>query len=263
MGRVIQKIHMKSTSQKKLNVSLVIPAFNEEYYIGECLEHVLCNRYFSEIIVIDNASTDSTREIVEKIAQRHADANLRVVHESKKGLVMARQRGFLEAIKNPHCDIIAYVDADTRMPEKWLDAVMREFEKDPNLACLSGPYIYHDIPRWQQHLIKILYWHALAMPIYWLVGYMATGANFALRKSVLEKMNGFDTSIAFYGEDTNIARRAAQHGKVKFKPSHPMYTSGRRLKNQGITKTGLIYMANYLSEVLFKKPATKGYEDYR
>jgi GT2 family glycosyltransferase len=101
------------------------------------------------------------------------------------------------------------------------------------------------------------------MPVYWLVGYMATGANFAIRKSVLDKMKGFDTSIAFYGEDTNIARRASKHGKVKFKPNFEMHLSGRRLKNQGVTKTGLVYMANFVSEVLFKKPATKKYEDYR
>jgi glycosyltransferase involved in cell wall biosynthesis len=246
-----------------MKVTLIIPAYNEEKYIAECLEHVLHNKNFNEIIVIDNASTDRTAEIAAKIAHEHPDAKIRVVREDKKGLVMARQRGFLEAGKNPQCDIIAYVDADTKMPEKWLTAVIHEFEKDPNLATLSGPYIYHDIPAWQQSLIKILYWRALAMPVYWIVGFMVTGANFAIRKSVLEKMNGFDVGIAFYGEDTNIARRASKHGKVKFKANFEMYTSGRRLKKQGITKTGLIYMANFVSEAFFKKPATKGYEDYR
>jgi glycosyltransferase involved in cell wall biosynthesis len=251
----------KETSQP-LRVSLIIPAHNEEKYIEECLEYALrgSNAHFSEIIVIDNASNDKTKEMAEKSLKKHK--NVRVVHEPKKGLVVARQRGFMEAIKSP-TDIIAYVDADTRMPAGWLDTVIREFSANPNLACLSGPYIYHDIPRWQGPLVKILYWRALAMPVYFLVGYMVTGANFAIRKSVVEKMNGFDTSIDFYGEDTNIARRASKHGKVKFKPSFYMYTSARRFKGQGIAKTGFIYMANYLSEVLFKKPATKTYKDFR
>jgi glycosyltransferase involved in cell wall biosynthesis len=253
-------------SPTNIRVSLVIPAHNEEKYIEDCLEHVLRNSAdFFEIIVIDNASTDGTRSVVEKVSQKLASTagtgagKIRIVHEPKKGLVMARQRGFAEA----KGDIIAYVDADTRMPEGWLDAVVHEFSANPNLACLSGPYIYHDIPRWQQSLIKLMYWRILAMPVYYLVGYMATGANFAIRKSVLEKMGGFDTTIAFYGEDTNIARRAAQHGKMKFKLTFVMYLSGRRLKSQGITKTGFIYIANYISEVLFKKPASKTYKDFR
>ena len=177
----------------------------------------------------------------------------------KKGLTRARERGRLEARGN----VIAYVDADTRMPEKWLGMVIHEFEKNKNLAVLSGPYVYHDIPRYEQRLITILYWYILAMPIYWLVGYMTVGGNFAIRTTALEKMGGFDTSIEFYGEDTNIARRASKHGKVKFMPSLYMYTSARRFEGQGVWKTGLIYMTNFVSEVIFKKPVTKKYVDIR
>ncbi len=245
----------------KNTYSLVIPAYNEEKYIGDCLEYALRQKDFSEIIVIDNASTDGTKKLVEKIAKEHPHAlgRLRVVTEMKKGLTRARERGRLEARGN----VIAYVDADTRMPEKWLGMVIHEFEKNKNLAVLSGPYVYHDIPRYEQHLITILYWYILAMPIYWLVGYMTVGGNFAIRTSALEKMGGFDTSIEFYGEDTNIARRASKYGKVKFMPSLYMYTSARRFEGQGVWKTGLIYMTNFVTEVVFKKPVTKKYVDIR
>jgi GT2 family glycosyltransferase len=127
---------------------------------------------------------------------------------------------------------------------------------------LSGPYTFYDIPKGQQKLARI-YWSALAMPVYWAVGYMATGGNFAIRKSVLEKMNGFDTTIEFYGEDTNIARRAHEFGKVKFTPSFLTYTSGRRLTGMGIFSVGFVYVANYISEALFHKPSTKKYTDIR
>lgn len=101
------------------------------------------------------------------------------------------------------------------------------------------------------------------MPIYWIVGYMTVGGNFAIKKETLEKMNGFDTTIEFYGEDTNIARRAHQFGKVKFKPSFVMYTSGRRLTGQGIFSTATAYMLNYISEAFFHKSVTKEYKDIR
>ncbi|MCK9351433.1 MAG: glycosyltransferase family A protein [Candidatus Paceibacterota bacterium] len=235
-------------------VSLIICAYNEEKYIGECLDRAIKSSggKFFEILVIDNASTDRTKETAEM------RAGVRVIREEKKGLTRARQRGFEES----KGDILAYIDSDTHMPAGWLDTVMREFERDEKLAVLSGPYVYYDISKWQQFLVK-LYWYVLAVPIYWIVGYMTVGGNFAIKKDVLKKMNGFDTTIEFYGEDTNIARRAHQFGYVKFKPNFIMYTSGRRLTGQGVCSTTTAYMLNYISEAFFHKPATKEYTDIR
>lgn len=239
---------------KTTTISLVIPAYNEEKYIGDCLAHALrqLGGAFFEIIVIDNASTDKTAEIAKKFA------GVRVAREEHKGLTRARQRGFREA----HGDILAFVDADTRMPADWCAAIIHEFSADEKLACLSGPYRYYDISRWQR-LLNWLYWHILALPVYWLVGYMTVGGNFAIRRDVLEKMNGFDTSIEFYGEDTNIARRAHVFGTVKFSLRFFMPTSGRRLSGQGLARTGALYVFNFISEAFFKKPVTKKYTDIR
>jgi glycosyltransferase involved in cell wall biosynthesis len=235
-------------------ISLVIPAYNEEKYIGACLEHALKNggKNLFEIIVIDNASTDQTKLVAEKYP------GVKVIRENTKGLTYARQRGLLEA----RGDILAYIDADTRMPEGWAKIVLEEFGKNLDLACLSGPYKYYDLPLWEQFLVKI-YWYILAYPLYLIFGYMAIGGNFAIRKTVLEKMNGFDTSIQFYGEDTNIARRAHKFGKVKFKTSFFMNTSGRRLDGQGLFKTAIIYSVNFFSEAVMRRPVTKKYTDIR
>src|ERR1035441_7653186 len=94
-------------------ISLVICAHNEEKYIASCLEYAIQSsgwgrlHYkrdgFHEIIVIDNASTDRTKEIAEKYP------NVRVVREEKKGLTRARQCGYL----NAKGDVLAFIDADT------------------------------------------------------------------------------------------------------------------------------------------------------
>jgi GT2 family glycosyltransferase len=110
-------------------------------------------------------------------------------------------------------------------------------------------------------LVKVYY--LLAMPVYFIIGYMATGGNFAIKKEVLNKMGGFDTNISFYGEDTNLARRAYQHGKVKFKPSFVMHTSGRRFTGDGFMKTTWQYVVNFFSEVFRHKPSSKDYTDIR
>ena len=99
--------------------------------------------------------------------------------------------------------------------------------------------------------------------MYLTLGYMVIGGNFAIRKEVLEKMGGFDTTIKFYGEDTNIARRAKKFGTVKFSLKFKMPTSGRRFKGEGLFRTGITYMLNFLSEVFVHRPLTQKHRDIR
>src|SRR3989344_9298604 len=114
-----------------MKVSLVVPAYNEEKYIGLCLESIVKNGgELYEIVVVDNASTDRTAEIAAGFGR------VRVVSESKKGVTRARQRGAQESSG----DIIAFIDGDTRMPEHWVREVIKDFETDEKLVCLSGPY---------------------------------------------------------------------------------------------------------------------------
>jgi len=108
-----------------------------------------------------------------------------------------------------------------------------------------------------------LYWVLLASPAYWMTRYMVVGGNFAARRSALEKIGGFDTAIAFYGEDTNIARRLHAAGKVKFLLRLPMRTSSRRLQEEGMAVMAGKYVANFLSEVVLKRPVTQAYRDIR
>ena len=76
-------------------------------------------------------------------------------------------------------------------------------------------------------------------------------------------MNGFDTRILFYGDDTDIARRAKYFAKVKYMLSFKMPTSSRRYKQQGIRATGYQYVVQYIrTNFLHKKPPTE-YQDFR
>lgn len=236
-----------------MRISLIIPAYNEEKYIGACLESVVQNAsgILHEIIVINNASTDKTQKIAQSFP------GVRVVSEMEKGLTKARQRGLVEASG----DILAFIDADTRMPKGWAEKMRSAFEKNEWTVCASGPYVYHDVSKITKHGVK-LYWH-LASIIYRVTGYLAVGGNFAAKKSALLSIGGFDTTINFYGEDTDIARRLHKVGKVHF--SHKLYilTSGRRFAGEGIFMTASRYMRNFFSVVIGGKPVTKEYTDIR
>ncbi len=237
-----------------MKISLVIPAHNEEFYIGTCLEHVIKNSQgkLYEIIVIDNASSDKTRET----ALRYP--GVKVVHESNKGLTKARERGLREA----QGDYIAYIDADTRMPSQWIEIAEKTLASHPEIMCLSGPYRYYDGSFWIRNVMTIL-WYISAPIMYRLVGYMVLGGNFIAKKSALISAGSFNPAIDFYGEDTDIARRLHTVGKVLFRMDFFIYSSSRRLAKEGLIMTNIRYALNFIWEVIFHRPFTKKSTDIR
>jgi glycosyltransferase involved in cell wall biosynthesis len=237
-----------------MKISLIIPAYNEEKYIRECLSSVeKYGKDFFEVIVVNNASTDKTALIAESFPF------VRVVYQPQKGLLWARQKGFEESSG----DILAYMDSDCIIDSTWFDKISKEFNKNENLVSLSGPYIYYDISKIQKFFVR-LFWMILGLTSYFFTGYMIVGGNFAAKKTAIEKISGFNTQeVLFYGEDTDLARRLSPYGKVKFEPNFNIYTSGRRLSEEGVLKSFFIYGLNFLWEVIFKKPLTKSYKDIR
>ena len=110
------------TATARPSISLIIPAYNEEAYLGACLDAVMANIAGKalEIIVVDNNSTDGTKAV----AQLYPAVTY--VFEPEKGITRARQRGFLTA----RGDILAYVDADTHPPDGWIEQIWEQFGKN-------------------------------------------------------------------------------------------------------------------------------------
>lgn len=244
-----------------MKISFVVPAYNEEAYLPRTLAAILAQTAHAgcetEVIVVNNASTDHTREV----AQSFAGVN--VVDEPEKGLTHARQAG-LNASTG---DIIANVDADSILTDGWIEKVQREFERNPRLVGLSGPFIYYDLTPRQNRLVRLYYTAAyLAYLInrYVLrVGSMLQGGNFVVRRTALEHIGGFNLAISFYGEDTDLARRLVAAGDVKFTFKLPMYSSARRLAKEGIATMALRYTVNYISTTFFKRPLHTKHIDVR
>jgi glycosyltransferase involved in cell wall biosynthesis len=238
---------------KPPSVSIIVPAFNEEAYLGRCLDAIVAHAAgrACEIIVVDNDSTDRTREI----AKLYPDVIY--LFEPKKGTTRARQCGY----RNSHASILAFVDADTIMPAGWIEQIEQQFAKDKGLACLSGPYDYYDLPRARRAIASA--WFVAAWPIYRVFQYLVVGGNFAIRRSTLDAMGGFDVSIEFYGDDADVARRARKFGRVLFSRRLVMPTSGRRLEQEGYFKSAFTYLANFLAIAFSGRPLTRGYNQVR
>lgn len=246
---------------KDVRLSFVVPAYNEESYLPACLESILAQTGTLgnqvEIIVVNNASSDRTREVALSYP------GVIVVDEMRKGLPWARQAGFVASTG----DLIANVDSDSRLTEGWVAKVLHEFDRLPEMVAFSGPLVYYDLQPSQRFSVQLFY--LVAFSIYVLnryvlrAGSMVQGGNFVLRRKALESIGGFNTSIAFYGEDTDVARRLNRVGKVVFTFQLKMFSSARRLKSEGMFRIGMRYTMNYFWTTFRKRPFTETYVDHR
>jgi glycosyltransferase involved in cell wall biosynthesis len=238
--------------KENIKISFVIPAYNEEKFIGKCLDSVLAQiqkeKILAEVIVVNNNSIDKTKEIALSFP------GVIVIDESKRGSNSARQAGFLKS----KGELIANIDADTILTDGWIKKVLEEFEKDKNLVALSGPQIYYDVDKITLLEQKIFYFFAFLSYLFnkyiLNIGSLIQGGNFVVKKEALLKVGGFNTQILFWGDDTDTAKRLHKIGNVKFTLKLPIYASGRRLKREGKFKTVGRYVINYFYILFFNKP---------
>ena len=244
-----------------MRLSFVVPAYNEETYLPACLESILAQTSGMgdavEIIVVNNASSDRTREVA------LGYPGVRVVDEPRKGLTHARQAGFCASSG----ELIANVDSDSRLTPGWVARVLETFAEEPKLVSLSGPFVYYDLTPTQRVSVRVFYTAAFLVYVlnrYVLrAGSMVQGGNFVLRREALEEIGGFNLAISFYGEDTDIARRLHQVGQVRFTFDLKMFSSARRLKQEGMLTIAARYTINYLWTTFRKRPFTEEYIDIR
>ncbi|MGB3413689.1 MAG: glycosyltransferase family 2 protein [Microbacteriaceae bacterium] len=124
-------------------VSIIIPAYNEEQRIRQCLMAAIYQSVpAEEILVVDNLSTDSTASIVQQLIEEFPEANIRYLQQSEvQGLIPTRNLGFNRAIG----DVFGRIDADSVLEPGWVAEVKRIFA-DKHVFGATGPVLYYDMP---------------------------------------------------------------------------------------------------------------------
>ena len=114
-------------------ISVLVPVFNIERYIGLCLESIIHQTYSNlEIIVVDDGSTDRSGEICDLYAKK--DSRIKVIHKKNGGLVSARKT----AMQVANGDYIGYVDGDDWIGEDFYKSLISSIQDTSSDVVVAG-----------------------------------------------------------------------------------------------------------------------------
>lgn len=223
-------------------ITVIVPAYNEEDLISGCLDSLLNQtlaREYYEVIVVDNNSTDLTAIIAR-------DKGVRVEKELRKGYVHAIRRG----IEESHTELIAFTDADCRVPSNWLEQILAHFEGSTKIVGVGGKLAFYDIPPIVDKTVQSILYFNKALP----------GNNMAVRREALYQIGGVDPKINLT-VDYWLTLQLRKVGRLKVDKRLVVNTSGRRFK--GSFDSDIKYFINVMSMQVSSKPLFYDFPDVR
>ncbi len=175
-------------NQKIPELSIIIPAYNEEKFISKCLDCVLKQKTNIpyEVIVVNNNSSDRTGEIA-------IGKGVKVVDEKKQGVTVAKNTG----AKVARGKVLVFVDADCLAPSSYIGRIIKNFSTHPEADVVGGPYIYYDggvFIRWITERLNYYYWYFRLIKLFFGVE-ACSGGNMAIKKNVFDKIGGFNEKL--------------------------------------------------------------------
>jgi GT2 family glycosyltransferase len=209
---------------RPLSASVLICTFNRAELLRETLESLrsTVSSRFWHVVVVDNNSTDGTREVV--LAQAASfPVRLEYIFEPRQGKSYALNTG----LDRCDGDVILFTDDDVHVCTGWVDASCSALEEEDDLDYTGGPV--HPLwevppPRWFDQTRGDL-WGALAILDYGETSFVfedrhrvPVGANMAVRRRLIESIGGFHPELGRKGrsllgqEQAEFFARARQHG---------------------------------------------------
>lgn len=181
-------------------ISIVVPAYNGEATIKECLLSILNNNYDNssiELIVLDDGSKDNTESIVRELL--NIPKQIKFISQTHKGVAAARDLG----IKNAKGKFIFIISQDTFADKNWFSEAVRIFMSDQTVGIVQGKT---DLTE----KIRTPFCHATQV--------LSPSFNFptvaiAYRAEALDNAGRyFDIRLSGYGDDTDVAWRILSKG---------------------------------------------------
>jgi glycosyltransferase involved in cell wall biosynthesis len=185
-------------------ISAIICTHNRSSYLGAAIDSLLSQEFAGEyeVIVVDNASTDNTKQVV---AARLDHPRLHYVYEPVTGLSVARNTG----AKQAQAAILAYLDDDAVASPQWLSTLYAAYAANQKLAIAGGRVTLlwandSQRPRWlSTGLSSNLGAYDLGKKTVLIdcPGLTPRGLNYSIRRSFLEQVGGFDVNLGRVGKN--------------------------------------------------------------
>lgn len=189
-------------------VSVIIPAYNHEMYIEEALQSVINQTYKNiEVIIINDGSTDSTAEILEKFIKNNQDKNIQFVDKQNEGVCKTLNMGLAMATG----DYVAFLASDDLwLPDK-ISMQLEFMEKNKNVGMVFSDAWFlrfntktdikwsdhkHGINKYFQNCIQNTNMYTLL-----LTHAIIPAVTVMIRKTVLEEVGFFDDSLLYEDKD--------------------------------------------------------------
>ncbi len=238
----------------QLDLWVVVAFFNEEELIKDTLNG-LCrqtDKNFS-IILVDNNSTDGSREIIDEFSKNNPDMSIKVIEETQQGTGAAVDTGFRYAIEHGATHI-ARTDADSIPTPEWISALKHHFEQG---ALIIGGRIKprSDEPffsRWDSIFIPSFYRFSekIMRFVYREKGnnypmFLVPGLNMAIESNLYILVEGFPRSSIRDTDEDNVLHakvcKTIEKHQAHFARDVIVYGSTRRVNEYGYIKTILWY----------------------
>lgn len=232
-------------------LSIVIPALNEEKFINNLLDDILNNTYKDyEIIVSDSGSKDNTKEIVKEFTAKNPNITL---VDAGKGAATARNCGAAQA-KGAY---ILFLDADQRIPEDFIEKSMEEMKKRE--LTMGGHY---SKPTGDKFIDKVFWFvcnNLLFRPAQYVYPSANTGSGLIVKRSLHETIKGFDKEI-HVTHDHDYVRRGSKIEKFRMLKSAKSRFNMRRFDEEGRIKLYAKYILLIFYHMLHSKKTPFEYE---
>jgi glycosyltransferase involved in cell wall biosynthesis len=207
-----------STEQEKngmARVSAIVPAYNAAHYLPTSIKSVMDQTYTDwELVIVDDGSTDGTRELVASYAAQLGD-KLRYVHQPNKGLPAARNTG----IRNASGELMALLDADDIWLPARLERSVAAMDVDPAIGIVHGRFERVNVegsPVGQtQPVFPLKYMSGMIADHLYTRRIHLACATVTFRKACIEKAGWFDETMRAT-EDRDLWFRIARFYKVAF-----------------------------------------------
>lgn len=203
-----------------IRISAIICTHNRAQYLRKAITSLIQQelpKEYYEILIVDNASSDNTKEVVQEFSN---STNVRYLYEEKVGLAQARNTGWRAA----NGEYVAYLDDDAIASPAWLRKIIETFVSvRPEPGCVGGkvePVWEAPRPIWLSDSklgdLAILDWSD--KPVILNEKQWLAGANMSFPKKLLESMNGFQADLGrsgnklFTGEDILLERQLMNRG---------------------------------------------------